>query len=75
MDIIDAIYDIVALVKLQAAYYEMYGYHGMKALYKTCRYAKEKGLFVIMDCKRTISAQLLQPILAHISNDKNREKA
>lgn len=52
MDIIDAIYDITALVKLQAAYYEMYGYNGMKALYETCRYAKEKGLFVIMDCKR-----------------------
>lgn len=51
-DIIDSVYDIVPAVKLQSAYYEMYGYHGIKTLCETCRYAKEKDLFVIMDCKR-----------------------
>ncbi len=51
-EIIDAVCDIVPAVKPQAAYYEMYGHHGVKALEKTIAYAKEKGLFVIVDGKR-----------------------
>lgn len=50
--LIDALYDIVPAVKPQCAYYEMYGWQGVKALYETIRYAKEKGLFVITDGKR-----------------------
>ena len=50
--IIDAVCDIVPAVKPQAAYYEMYGYYGVKALYKTIRYAQSKGMYVILDGKR-----------------------
>ena len=50
--LIDALCDIVPAVKPQAAYYEMYGVHGMKALYKTQEYARSKGLYVITDGKR-----------------------
>lgn len=50
--LIDAICDIVPAVKPQAAYYEMYGYHGVRALEKTIKYARSKGLFVIVDGKR-----------------------
>lgn len=50
--LIDALWDIVPAVKPQAAYYEMYGYAGMKTLYKTQEYARSKGLFVITDGKR-----------------------
>lgn len=50
--IIDAVCDIVPAVKPQAAYYEMYGYHGIKALYKTIKYAQSKGMYVILDAKR-----------------------
>lgn len=50
--IIDAVCDIVPAVKIQSAYYEMYGYHGVKILCKTIKYAKKKGLFVIVDAKR-----------------------
>ena len=50
--LIDALCDIVPAVKPQAAYYEMFGYHGVKALAKTVRYAREKGMYVIMDGKR-----------------------
>ena len=50
--IIDEICDIVPAIKPQAAYYEMYGYHGMKTLEKTIRYARLKGMFVITDGKR-----------------------
>lgn len=50
--LIDALWDIVPAVKPQAAYYEMYGYAGMKTLYKTQEYARSKGLFVITDAKR-----------------------
>ena len=50
--IIDQIYDIVPAVKPQAAYYEMYGWQGVKALAETIAYAREQGMFVITDGKR-----------------------
>ena len=50
--IIDRIYDIVPAIKPQAAYYEMYGWQGVKALSETIAYAREKGMFVITDGKR-----------------------
>lgn len=50
--LIDALCDIVPAVKPQAAYYEMYGWQGVKALAETISYAKEKGMFVITDAKR-----------------------
>ncbi|MDD2361370.1 MAG: orotidine-5'-phosphate decarboxylase [Oscillospiraceae bacterium] len=50
--IIDAICDIVPAVKPQAAYYEMYGWPGMRTLAKTIEYAKSKGMYVIIDGKR-----------------------
>lgn len=50
--LIDALYDIVPAVKPQCAYYEMYGWQGMKALSETIAYAKSKGMFVITDGKR-----------------------
>lgn len=50
--LIDALYDIVPAVKPQAAYYEMYGWPGMRALAQTISYAKQKGMFVIVDGKR-----------------------
>ena len=50
--IIDNVYDIVPSVKVQIAYYEMYGTAGMKAYYETLKYAAAKGLVVIADAKR-----------------------
>lgn len=50
--LIDALCDIVPAIKPQCAYYEMYGYHGVKTLYKTMEYAKKKGMLVITDGKR-----------------------
>ena len=50
--LIDALCDIVPAVKPQAAYYEMLGWPGVRALQETIAYAREKGLFVITDGKR-----------------------
>ena len=50
--IIDEICDIVPAIKPQAAYYEMYGWQGVRALADTIAYAREKGMFVITDGKR-----------------------
>ncbi len=50
--LIDALCDIVPAVKPQAAYYEMYGPAGVKALQQTQEYARSKGMFVITDGKR-----------------------
>lgn len=65
--IIDAIYDIVPAVKLQAAYYEMYGHHGFKTLERTIRYAKLRGMYVITDGKRNdIGATMDAYTAAHL---------
>lgn len=50
--LIDELCDIVPAVKPQAAYYEMYGWQGVKALCETIEYAKSKGMYVITDGKR-----------------------
>lgn len=52
MALVDELCEVVPAVKVQAAYYEMYGIEGMKALYKTVDYAKGKGMYVILDGKR-----------------------
>ncbi len=50
--LIDALCDIVPAVKPQCAYYEMYGWQGVKTLHDTIAYANSKGMFVITDGKR-----------------------
>lgn len=50
--LIDSLCDIVPAIKPQAAYYEMYGWQGVKALSETITYAKSKGMFVMTDGKR-----------------------
>ncbi len=51
-EIIEKIYKIAPAVKIQVAYYEMYGYEGMKAFSDTIEAAKKRGLIVISDVKR-----------------------
>ena len=50
--LIDEIYDIIPAVKVQIAFYEMYGIEGLKAFKETCNYAKSKNMLVIADAKR-----------------------
>lgn len=50
--LIDALYDVVPAVKPQSAFYEMYGLHGEEIMHRTIEYAKEKGLYIILDVKR-----------------------
>lgn len=50
--LIDALYDVVPAVKPQSAFYEMYGLYGEEVLHRTISYAKEKGLYIILDVKR-----------------------
>lgn len=50
--IIDKVCDIIPAVKLQSAYYEMYGLEGITAFKNTIDYAKSKGMIVIADVKR-----------------------
>ncbi len=50
--LIDALYDIVPAIKPQAAYYELYGWAGVKTLAETIAYARDKGMYVITDGKR-----------------------
>ena len=62
--IIDAICDVVPAIKPQAAYYELYSWQGMKALYETVQYAKNKGMAVIMDGKRNDIGSTMQAYAA-----------
>ena len=50
--IVDSICDIVPCVKVQIAYYEMYGLEGMRAFAETVKYASKKGMLVMTDAKR-----------------------
>jgi len=50
--LIDAVCDIVPAVKPQAAFYEAYGWQGVRALTETIAYAQTKEMYVIADVKR-----------------------
>ena len=50
--LIDALCDIVPAVKPQMAYYEMYGWQGVRTFTRTVEYAHSKGMYVITDAKR-----------------------
>lgn len=50
--LIDALAPVVPAIKPQCAYYEAFGWPGMKALAETITYAREKGMYVITDGKR-----------------------
>ena len=65
--LIDALCGIVPAVKPQAAYYEMYGWQGVRTLHETIRYAQEKGMYVILDGKRNdIGATMEAYATAHL---------
>jgi orotidine-5'-phosphate decarboxylase len=50
--IIEAVHDLAPIVKPQVAFYEQYGPEGFRALLETAKYAKAKGLLVLIDGKR-----------------------
>ncbi len=65
--LIDELCDIVPAVKPQAAYYEMYGFEGVRVLEETVAYAKSKGMFVMTDGKRNdIGATMEAYATAHL---------
>lgn len=51
-NLILAVYDIIPAIKINIAFYEMYGLEGMKLFEDTCEFAKEKGMIVMVDAKR-----------------------
>lgn len=51
-NLIDALKDVIPAVKVQVAYYEMYGVEGMKAFRDTLKYASDNGIVTIADVKR-----------------------
>lgn len=50
--ILDAVSDLVPCCKPQVAFYEEYGWDGMRVYEQTIRYARRRGLVVISDAKR-----------------------
>lgn len=50
--LIERLYKLVPAVKVQVAYYEMYGLEGMAAFRDTLDAARKRGLIVIADVKR-----------------------
>lgn len=59
-ELIDALCDVVPAVKPQCAYYEQFGWHGVKCLTKTIEYAQKKGMYVITDGKRNDIGSTMQ---------------
>lgn len=65
--LIDELCDIVPAIKPQAAYYEMYGWEGVRTLAETIRYAQQKGMYVMTDGKRNdIDATMTAYATAHL---------
>ena len=74
--LIDALCDIVPAVKPQAAYYEMYGWQGVRTLAETVAYARAKGMFVITDGKRNdIGTTMEAYAAAHLGETQVEEAA
>lgn len=68
--IIDATYDLVAIYKPQAAYYEGAGLDGLKAYKRTLEYLRKKGTLIINDVKRSdISSTASQYAKAYFDGD------
>lgn len=51
-NLIDSVCDIIPAVKPQAAFYEALGLNGLETMKETIKYAKTKGMVVILDVKR-----------------------
>ena len=51
-ELIDNVCNIIPAIKPNIAFFEMFGIDGIKAFKETCKYAKEKGMIVIVDAKR-----------------------
>ena len=70
-DIIDAVADLIPAVKPQIAMYEQFGIPGLKAFWRTVRYAREKGLIVIGDVKRgDIGSTSASYAIAHLGRSE-----
>ena len=50
--LIIAVCDIIPAVKINIAFYELYGIDGIKLFENTCNFAKQNGMIVIVDAKR-----------------------
>lgn len=73
--LIDALWDVVPAVKPQAAYYEMYGWYGMRAFAETISYAQKRGMYVIADGKRNdIGTTMEAYAVAHLGEIELRGK-
>ncbi|MDR2458449.1 MAG: orotidine-5'-phosphate decarboxylase [Clostridiales Family XIII bacterium] len=64
--IINTIFDIVPVVKLNIAFFESYGFEGIRVYQKIASYAKEKGLVVIGDIKRGDISSTAKAYATHI---------
>ena len=50
--VVDAVSETACALKLQIAFFERFGWHGVRAYQRLCRYASQAGLVVIGDVKR-----------------------
>jgi orotidine-5'-phosphate decarboxylase len=74
--LIDAVADIVPICKPQVAFYEEFGWEGMRAYTETIRYAQKKGLLVISDAKRgDIGTTALAYARAHLGGESIGRKS
>lgn len=64
--LIDALCDVVPAVKPQAAYYEMLGWPGVRALAETIAYARKKECLLSPTASATTSARRWKPMRRRI---------
>ena len=70
--VIEAVADVAACVKPQAAFFEQYGAAGWRALAAVVRRAREHGLPVILDVKRGAGGGDVAALEPHVRQDNLR---
>jgi len=67
--VLDAVADLIPVVKPQLAFYEQYGLGGMEAFENTVKLARERGILVIADGKRNDIASTAEAYAAAFLGD------
>ena len=77
-EVIDAVADLVPIVKPQAAFFEQLGPHGMGCMLDVIHHATKRGLLVLLDGKRgaqALSARIIEaPQTLSQRNRRNAEE-
>jgi len=72
-EVVDAVAPTACAVKLQIAFFERFGWHGVRAYQRLCRHASQAGLVVIGDVKRGDIGSTAEAYADHLDDPESGE--